>query len=86
MLLSKAIRLRIIEILDSSNLSAYKLSYNGGISPSNIRDILRKKVTEPTLSTILHICEGANMTLKDFFDSELFDGVEAVERKNKNYK
>lgn len=84
MLLPEAIKLRIIELLDINNLSAYKLSYKGGISPSNISDVLRGKVTEPTISTILHICECANITLKDFFDSKLFDEVEAVERNKKD--
>ena len=86
MLLPEAIKLRIIEILDTKELSAYKLSYQGGISPSNISDVLRGKVSEPTISTILHICEGANITLKDFFDSELFNEVEALEKKPKKYK
>jgi len=85
-LLPEAIKLRIIELLNENNLSAYKLSYKGGISPSNISDILRGKVSEPTLSTILHICEGANISLKDFFDSELFDDVEAFERKSRTIK
>lgn len=85
MLLPEAIKLRINEILTTNNLSAYKLSYKGGISPSNISDILRGKVSEPTLSTLLHICEGANITLKDFFDSELFDEVEAIEKPTKKY-
>lgn len=86
MLLPDAIKLRILEILDKNDLSAYKLSYQGGISPSNISDVLRGKVSEPTISTILHICEGANITLKDFFDSELFNEVEAIEKKSKKYK
>ena len=86
MLLPEAIKLRIIELLDTNNLSAYKLSYKGGISPSNISDVLRGKVSEPTISTILHICEGANITLKDFFDSKLFDEVEAVERDKRDLK
>ena len=86
MLLPEAIKLRIIELLDTNNLSAYKLSYKGGISPSNISDVLRGKVAEPTISTILHICEGADITLKDFFDSKLFDEVEAVERNKKDLK
>lgn len=83
MLLPEAIKLRIIELLNINNLSAYKLSYKGGISPSNISDVLRGKVSEPTVSTILHICEGANITLKDFFDSSLFDEVESVEKTRK---
>lgn len=86
MLLPEAIKLRIIELLDTNNMSAYKLSYKGGISPSNISDVLRGKVAEPTISTILHICEGADITLKDFFDSKLFDEVEAVERNKKDLK
>ena len=86
MLLPEAIKLRIIELLDENDMSAYKLSYKGGISPSNISDVLRGKVSEPTISTILHICEGANISLKDFFDSELFDEVEAVEKTRKQSK
>lgn len=86
MLLPEAIKLRIIELLDENKISAYKLSYKGGISPSNISDVLRGKVAEPTVSTILHICEGANITLKDFFDSKLFDEVEAIEKVRKEIK
>lgn len=86
MLLPEAIKLRIIELLDEKNMSAYKLSYKGGFSPSNISGVLRGKVTEPTVTTILHICEGANISLKDFFDSKLFDEVEAVEKGRKEFK
>ena len=86
MLLPEAIKLRIMELLDETELSPYKLSYKGGISPSNISDILRGKVLEPTISTILHICEGAGISLKDFFDSKLFDEVEAIERDKKYRK
>ena len=80
MLLPNAIKLRISELLDIKNLSAYQLSYKGGISPSNISDVMRGKVSEPTISTILHICEGADIKLKDFFDSPIFDNVEAIEK------
>lgn len=83
MLLPNAIRLRITTLLKENDLSAYKLAYKSGISPSNISDVLREKVSESTLSTILHICEGLNITLKDFFDNEIFQNVEAVERKDK---
>ena len=86
MLLPEAIKLRIIELLNDNNISAYKLSYKGGFSPYNISDVLKGKVSEPTVSTILHICEEANISLKDFFDSELFDEVEAVEKTRKQSK
>ena len=50
------------------------------MSSSNISDCLRGKVKEPTISSIIHICEGLEIQLKDFFDSPVFLDVEAVER------
>lgn len=80
MLISEAIRLRIDELLKEYNLTAYKLSYLAGISNSIISDCKRGKVKEPTISSIIHICEGLNIELKDFFDSPYFKDVEAVDR------
>lgn len=80
MLLTEAINLRINELLQKNNLTAYKLSYRAGISNSIISDCRRGKVKEPTLSSIIHICEGLNMQLKDFFDSPYFKDVEAIDR------
>ncbi len=84
MIISEAIKLRINELLKQNNLSAYKLSYNSGISASILSDCLRGKVKEPTISSIIHICEGLEIQLKDFFDSPLFLDVEAYERNEKN--
>ena len=84
MIISEAIKLRINELLKQNNLSAYKLSYNSGISASILSDCLRGKVKEPTISSIIHICEGLEIQLKDFFDSPLFLDVEAYERTEKN--
>lgn len=80
MILSEAIILRINDFLTEKDLSAYKLSLLAGMSSSIISDCLRGKVKEPTLSTIIHICEGLNIQLKDFFDSPYFEDVEAIDR------
>ena len=34
-----------------------------------------------TLTTLLHLCEGANMELEDFFKDSLFKEVEAEDVK-----
>ena len=78
--ISDAIRLRVDELLEENDLTTYRLAYLAGISPSVISDCQRGKVKEPTISTIIHICEGFDMQLKDFFDSEFFTDVEAIER------
>lgn len=78
--ISDAIRFRIDDLLEEYDLTAYRLAYLAGISSSVISDCQRGKVKEPTISTIIHICEGLDIQLKDFFDSELFTDVEAIER------
>lgn len=84
MILSEAINLRINQLLRENNLTAYKLSYRAGISNSIISDCKRGKVKEPTISSIIHICEGLNIQLKDFFDSPYFTDVEAIDRLERN--
>ena len=80
MIISEAIILRINDFLTEKDLSAYKLSLLSGMSSSVISDCLRGRVKEPTISTIIHICEGLNIQLKDFFDSPYFKDVEAIDR------
>ena len=65
MVVSEAINLRIKELLEEHNLSVYKLSYRAGISNSIISDFKRGKVKEPTISSIIHICEGFGIELKN---------------------
>ena len=60
------------------------MSYRAGISNSIISDCKRGKVKEPSISSIIHICEGFGIELKDFFDSPYFKDVEAIDRFEKN--
>ena len=83
MIISEAVKLRIAELLKQNHLPAYKLSYQAGMSASIISDCMRGKVKEPTISSIIHICEGLDMQLKDFFDSPYFQDVEAFDRFDK---
>jgi DNA-binding Xre family transcriptional regulator len=83
MVISEAIRRRINELLDERQISAYQLSYRAGLSSSILSDCQRGKVKEPTISTLIHICEGLHIELKDFFNSPLFYDVEAIDRFDK---
>ena len=83
MLISEAIRKRISQLLSEQKISAYRLSYRAGLSSSIVSDCQRGKVQEPTISSLIHICEGFHIELKDFFDSPLFHDVEAIDRFDK---
>ena len=82
--ISEAIKLRIEELLKQNNINAYQLSYRGGMSASVLSDCKRGKVKVPSISSIIHVCEGLDIKLKDFFDSPLFDEVEAIDRADKS--
>lgn len=72
MLLSVAIRQRIINLAIENNVSLHQLSLDAGIPYSTLSSFLNGKSEDPKISTILHICEGLNISLQEFFDDELF--------------
>lgn len=74
--LYNAVKDRILNLAKTNNITLHKVSINSGISYSTLNSFINGKCKSPNLSTILHICEGFNMELKDFFDDDLFKDVE----------
>ena len=68
--LSKAIRKRIKYFLDKNNMNA--LCKSSGIPCSTISTFMSGKTDLLKLDTLLHICEGFNITLGEFFTDEIF--------------
>ncbi len=75
MQLSDATRKRIKFLLKEKNMKLWDLSKAAGISLPTISDFLKNDTKNLRMDTLLHICEGFNMTLKDFFDDPLFEDV-----------
>lgn len=76
MLLSTAIRKRIQNLLKENNMNIWKLYKATGVSASTLSYFMNEKRELINLKTLLHICEGFNIGLKDFFDDPLFNDVE----------
>lgn len=74
--LSKAMRLRIEKLMNDTKVNGNKLALSSGIDRSTINKFLKGKNKSITIETITLICQAQNITLKDFFDDELFDDVE----------
>lgn len=58
---------RINELLESNRWTPYKLAKESGIPYSSLNNLLKHKNC-PTIPTLEKICNGFNITLKDFFD------------------
>ena len=68
MKLTKAISIRIKELLKTKNLTQYKLSQLSGVPQSTISVILKGELQTIKLSTIYAICIGFEIELSEFFD------------------
>ena len=77
MLLCTAVRQRIINIATDEEISLHKLALSSGIPYSTLSSFMNGKSNSLTLTTLLHLCEGAHMELQDFFKDPLFKDVEA---------
>lgn len=76
MQLSNAIRKRINMLLKANNMNIWKLYKATGVPASTLSYFMNGKRELINLKTLLHICEGFNMTIKEFFDDSMFDDVE----------
>lgn len=70
--LSEAIRKRIKYYLDKNNMNTWALCKSSGIPCSTISTFMTKRTELIKLDTLLHICEGFNVTLSEFFDDDIF--------------
>lgn len=71
--LNEAVSNRICELCKQKNLSQYQLSMKSGVPQSTLSTIINCSFPSMKMRIIYEICEGLEITLKDFFDSPLFD-------------
>ena len=76
MKLNEAIIKRIHEICDKKDISICEAALNGGKSPSAIYDLLKGRTKCSNVVIIQRFCEGADITLSEFFDSPFFDDLD----------
>ena len=69
---NEAIAQRILNLCKDRDITPNKLGTISGVEPSTITSIFYGKSKNPGIVTIKNICEGLDITLFEFFDSELF--------------
>ena len=74
--IGEAVRLRIIELCKTNGITLNKLSIICGITQSTLNNIVSKRNATTTISTIKKICDGLEISIQDFFESEIFHNLE----------
>lgn len=82
MKLSNAIRKRIKFYLNEKEMNVWNLCKKTGIPCSTISTFMSGKTELIKLDTLLHICEGFNITMGEFFTNEIFNNVEQENNKD----
>lgn len=72
MFFKEAISHRIYELCDKYHYTPNRLAELSAIPPTTLQDMLALRVNNPSSYVIYQICKTLNITLKDFFDSEVF--------------
>ena len=71
-----AVANRIIELCNEKNMAINALANISGISPSTLYSVLNEKSQNPGVASIKKLCDGLEISIREFFDSDLFDDLE----------
>lgn len=67
---------RFQEIMEQRNIRPNELANISGITPSTVYSMLDERRKELSINTIKKLCDGLEITLGEFFSTELFDNLE----------
>ncbi len=71
-----AVANRIIQLCNQKNIAINALANLSGISPSTLYSVLNEKSQNPGIVTIKKLCDGLDISLREFFDADIFDDIE----------
>ena len=72
----EAVAKRIHGLCAEHDLAINALANQAGISPSTVYSILNTKSQNPGVVTLQKLCDGIGITLREFFDDDLFEHIE----------
>ena len=74
--LQQAIKYRIIKLCQMQNVTVNGLAMLSGMPQSTVNSLIDGSSQNPKLLTILRLCLGLNMELKEFFDDPIFKNLD----------
>ena len=72
----QAVAERIIELCKERNIALNTLANVSGVAPSTIYSMLNEKSQNPGVVSIKKLCDGLDISLREFFDSDIFSDLE----------
>ena len=73
MLLNEAISYRLHDLMEKKQITGYGLYMRSGVPKATISNVLHCRFDSVTIRVLYEICQGLNIGLSDFFDSDCFN-------------
>ena len=72
----EAVARRILELCTEHNIAINALANTSGVAPSTVYSMLNEKSKNPGVVSIKKLCDGLGISVREFFNSPLFDDLE----------
>lgn len=76
MKISKAVSQKITKICIEKDISLNELAGMCCITQSTLQSLINEESRNPKMLTIVRLCDGLGLSLKEFFDDDLFDNLD----------
>lgn len=78
MTIKQAVARRIEALCEERHIAINALAIQSGMPPSTVYSMLKTKSLNPGVASIQKICDGIDITVREFFDDPLFEELEAA--------
>ena len=72
----EAVAARILALCDERGIAINALASSSGVAPSTVYSMLNAKSQNPGVVSLQKLCDGLGISLREFFDDDLFDHIE----------
>lgn len=76
MKIKQAVAQRIINLCKERSIAVNALGNISGVNPSTIYSMLNSKSQNPGVVSIQKICDGLEISIREFFDDDIFNNIE----------
>lgn len=73
---SDAVAKRLMELCNDKGWTPNRLSTEAAVRQSTVADILNGRTKNTGILTIKKLCDGLNVSLAEFFNTEVFEALE----------
>ena len=76
MRISQAVAERLLQLCGDRGITVNKLSTMSGVTQSTVNDIVNCRAKNIGIVTIKKLCDGLDITITEFFDTDVFRTLE----------